>query len=55
MEPDLRPLSSKSKEELKILYKERSKIYSKANHKINCEKLSELNIVKKIIDIYETS
>ena len=32
---------------------ERSKIYSKANHKINCEKLSKLNIIKKISNLYE--
>ena len=32
---------------------ERSKIYSKANHKINCEKISKLNIIKKISNLYE--
>ena len=34
---------------------ERSKTYSKANHKINCEKLSKLNIIKKISNLYENS
>ena len=51
-----RPISNLlNNDELENLILKRSKIYSKANHKINCEKLSELNIVKKIIDIYETS
>ena len=35
----------------KIIYK-RSKIYAMANHKINCEKFSKNEIVKKIINIY---
>jgi len=32
---------------------ERSKIYSKSDYKINCEKLSKLNIIKKISNLYE--
>ena len=41
--------------ELHSLITERSKIYSKANHKISCENLSKLNIVKKILNLYENS
>ena len=32
---------------------EKSKIYSKSDYKINCEKLSKLNIIKKISNLYE--
>ena len=39
--------------ELKNMIKERSKIYSKALYKINCNKLSKTEIVNKIINIYE--
>ena len=39
--------------EIKKLIIERSKIYSLANFKINCENLSKNEIIKKIIDIYE--
>ena len=35
------------------LIKKRSNVYSKAQYKINCNGLSKLEIVKKIIDIYE--
>ena len=49
-----RPLAFKStKEEIKQLIKNRSKIYSKAQFKINCNKLTKTEIVKKIIYIYE--
>ena len=41
--------------ELHSLITERSKIYSKANHKISCENLSKLNIVKKILNLYKNS
>ena len=41
--------------ELKNMIKERSKIYSKALYKINCNKLSKSEIVNKIINIYETN
>jgi shikimate kinase len=39
--------------ELKDLINSRSKIYSKANYKINCENMNKIEIVKKIIQIYE--
>ena len=49
-----RPLAFKSTEqELKKLIKNRSKIYSKAKFKINCNKHTKTEIVKKIIKIYE--
>ena len=49
-----RPITFNStKNEIKKLISERSKIYSIANYKINCEKFSKNEIVKKILDIYE--
>jgi len=42
-----------SKKNLKKLISERSKIYSEANFKINCETLSKNMIVNQIIDFYE--
>jgi len=49
-----RPLAYKSTDqEIKQLIKNRSKIYSKAHFKINCNKLTKAEIVKKIIKIYE--
>jgi shikimate kinase len=49
-----RPLAIKSSyQEIKQLIKKRSKIYSKAQFKINCNKLTKTEIVKKIIKIYE--
>tara|TARA_B100001996_G_C18363318_1_gene478669 strand:- start:97 stop:609 length:513 start_codon:yes stop_codon:yes gene_type:complete len=49
-----RPLAFKaSNMEINELILFRSKIYSEANYKINCEKLSKNMIVKKIIKIYE--
>ncbi len=42
-----------SKKNLKKLISDRSKIYSEANFKINCEILSKNMIVNKIIDLYE--
>jgi shikimate kinase len=49
-----RPLALKSTvQEIKQLIKKRSKIYSKAQFKINCNKLTKTEIVKKIIKIYE--
>ena len=49
-----RPLAFYSSEnDLKKLIVERSKIYSEANFKINCESLSKNMIVNKIIDLYE--
>ena len=41
--------------ELKDLINSRSKIYSKANYKINCENMNTIEIVKKITQIYEHS
>ena len=49
-----RPLAFNSTEqEIKDLIKKRSKMYSKAEFKINCDKLTKNEIVKKIIKIYE--
>ena len=49
-----RPLAFKAeKNELIGLIKKRSYIYSKALYKINCEKLSKNEIVKKVLEIYE--
>ena len=39
--------------ELKRLIEKRSKIYSKAQFRINCNKLTKAEIVTKIIEIYE--
>jgi len=38
---------------LKDLINTRSKIYSKANYKINCENMNKTEIIKKITQIYE--
>ena len=49
-----RPLAFKSTEqEIRTMIKNRSKIYSNAQFKINCDKLTKTKIVKKIIEIYE--
>ena len=49
-----RPLAFKSTDqEIKKMIKKRSKIYSSAQFKINCNKLTKNEIVKKIIKIYE--
>ena len=49
-----RPLVSKSTdEEIRTIIKDRSRIYSNAQFKINCNKLTKNEIVKKIIRIYE--
>ena len=49
-----RPLALKSTDqEIKLLIKQRSKIYAEAKFKINCNKLTKTEIVKKIIKIYE--
>jgi shikimate kinase len=51
-----RPLAFNStSNEIKQLIKKRTKVYSKAKFKINCNKLSKNEIVKKIIKIYEFS
>ena len=50
-----RPIAQKSsRSEIIELIKKRSIIYSKAMYKINCENLTKNEIVKKIIEIYET-
>jgi shikimate kinase len=49
-----RPLVFKSTDqEIKAIIKDRSKIYTKAQFKINCNKLTKTEIVKKIVKIYE--
>jgi shikimate kinase len=49
-----RPIASKSTEhEIKVIINKRKKIYSKADFKINCNKLTKSEIVKTIIKIYE--
>ena len=49
-----RPLTlNANKNELVEIIKKRSIIYSKALYKINCDRLSKLQIAKKIIEIYE--
>ena len=49
-----RPLAFRSSDrELRLIIKNRSKIYSNAKFKINCNKLTKTEIVKKIIKIYE--
>ena len=49
-----RPLAFKSTEkEIRGIIKSRSKIYTNAQFKINCNKLTKTEIVKKVIKIYE--
>ena len=49
-----RPIAlSLSDNELKNLINNRSKIYSKANYKINCENMNKTEIIKKIIELYD--
>jgi shikimate kinase len=51
-----RPLAFKSTDqEIRTIIKDRSKIYSNAQFKINCNKLTKTEIVKKIIKIYESN
>ena len=51
-----RPLAMElSDHDLKQLIKKRSKIYQKAKFKINCNKQTKTEIVKKIIKIYESN
>ena len=50
-----RPLvSNASENEIIDLIKKRSNIYSKALYKIECDSLTKKEIVKKILNIYET-
>ena len=49
-----RPLAFKSTDdEIRTMIKDRSKIYKKAQFKINCNKLTKTEILQKIIKIYE--
>ena len=49
-----RPLVfNSSKNNLKKLIRDRTKIYSEANYKINCENLTKNMIVNEIINLYE--
>jgi len=41
-----------SEKDINKIILQRSKIYSMANHKINCEKFSKNEIIKKIVNIY---
>ena len=51
-----RPLVFKATDqEIRKIIKYRSKIYSNAQFKINCNKLTKTEIVKKIIKIYESN
>ena len=51
-----RPVASAlNNDELKNLIIERSKYYSKAKYKINCQKLTRPEIIKKILNLYESS
>ena len=48
-----RPIAFKSTDqEIRALIKQRSKIYTNAHFKINCNKLTKTEIVKKIVKIY---
>ena len=42
-----------TKDKINNLIKERSKIYELSNYKINCDKLDKVQIINKIIEIYE--
>ena len=49
-----RPLAFKSTDkEIKAIIMKRAKIYSKAQFRINCNKLTKTEIINKIIKIYE--
>ena len=51
-----RPIAFKAtSNELVNLIKKRSKIYSKAMYHIDCDNLSENNVVKKVISVYENN
>ena len=51
-----RPLAFKSTDqEIRSIIKDRSKIYINAKYRINCNKLTKTEIVKKIIKIYESN
>ena len=50
-----RPLLKKenNRDKLTQLYNKRKKIYELADHKIKCDKLSKIEIAKKIVEFYE--
>jgi len=49
-----RPLAiNLTKGQINNLIKERSKFYSMSSYRINCDKLDKVEIINKIIDIYE--
>jgi len=50
-----RPLLKKgnNKEKLRLIYKERKKIYELADYKIECSNLNKMEIANKIIALYE--
>ncbi len=51
-----RPIAFRSTDqEIRKMIKKRSKIYANAHFKINCNKLTKTEIVKKIIKIYENN
>ena len=51
-----RPIAFKAtSNELVNLIKKRSKIYSKAMYHIDCDNLSEINVVKKVMSVYENN
>ena len=51
-----RPLAINATDtELIDLIKKRSNIYSKALYEIKCDNLTKIEIVKKIVEIYETN
>ncbi len=51
-----RPLTNNATDtELIDLIKKRSNIYSKALYEIKCDNLTKIEIVKKIVEIYETN
>ena len=51
-----RPLiKNLTKNELINMIKKRSNFYSKSLYKINCDNLSKIEIINKILNIYETN
>ena len=51
-----RPLAiNLTKDQINSLINERSKFYRLSSHRINCDKLDKVEIINKILDIYENS
>ena len=48
-------INNSSVEEINNLIKKRSSIYSKAKYKIDCDNLTKYEIVRIILDLYETN